>query len=1539
MMLFSRIKGLCDMQIMLLDDRKITKLTLPDEIDGTYSMDYKPENLPTKKTINIEAQEGKWVFISNGEVNAIQDGFELGSIPLSTYGYFPVKIFNVTGDFLFFAMPRRENNCYKLNINLDAVTIGSDGSSVICYNHELVQPNHATITKIEGNWYITCPTDNPKAIAYLNDSRIVKEQLKMGDVIFIYGMKILWLNDFMYVYNPQGLVTITHLGLSAYIEESADNSKYAPTSDSESLIELYNADDYFFHILRIKSGIVDRDLEIDAPPNKEDMTTPPLIITMGGSIVMLASSFVTLLSILNGLKDPSKGLGDFIPQIILLAATIFGSFFMPRITETYQKNMLRLKEKKRQKEYKRYIQNKVEEIEAIRVEQHKVLRENNPVLKDVYAIALSSNSRIRWSREVKDDDFLNVRLGYGTIPAQINIKPANDTFSLEQDDLKDLHVAVANKEYNLEGAPIVFSLLKNRITALTCDRAFEQDYINGLILQLATFHSALDLKMVFLLTDPNINRWEYVKYMPHTLSANKDIRFFASDLKEIKEVCSYLEAEFNWRREVIGDSNEDYYRVFSPYYLIITNDYFAVKNNPVIEKILNSNNNLGYSFLILEQSLRRIPNQCNVFLQIMNPISYVLFKDAGNQIKFTAEFDPSLNVRSVAVSLSSIPLPPPSNAANLPTSLSFLDMFNVSKLEQLNISNRWRQNNPIVSLQTPIGVQTDGSPFYLDLHEKYHGPHGLVAGTTGSGKSEFLISWLLSLAINYHPEEVQYVIIDYKGGGLAGAFENRQTGAKVPHLVGTITNLDVSEMNRTLVSINSEIKRRQKVFSEVRDKLGEGTIDIYKYQKFYREKTVDEPMSHLMIVCDEFAELKMQQPDFMDELISIARIGRSLGIHLVLATQKPSGVVTDQIWSNSKFKICLKVQDTGDSMEMLKRPEAASLKEAGRFYLQVGNDEFFDIGQSGWSGATYNPTNKKIKKNDDSINFIDNTGYVYKSINDVVKEEQSATKKADQLTSTVKYIIDIAAKEGCQVTQLWRSAIPGEIFLNDLKSKYKYQRKPFGINPIIGEYDDPKAQYQGLLTLDITNRGNALIYGAADSGKENLLTTIIYSTCATYHPSEVNFYIVDLGAETLKIFADMPHVADVCTIDEEDKIQDLWNLINKEMVRRKQLFVDYNGNYINYCKSSGKLEPAMIIIINNYESIDENFQNWVDPLAVLFRDASKFGIYFIVTTSTENAMRTRTSETFTNKLCLQMPGEDIYRSILGSPRSLKPLNIVGRGLVALDEGQYEFQTAYICNPGEINDLVKKTIEAFKQYDYKAKRIPVLPPCVTLDYVETESSDLANVPLGINVETKEVSTYNFTKSKINVISTFDMEENVNFFHGFIKVLSKNQNINLRVIDVIDIINPAKLSTNIFKNQFDQIIKAINKEIETEESSPKQFVYVILGVGEFKNKLDEEGQGLFDNIFANIKSYKNTYFIFADYYESYGMIQTEGWFSSEVDKKSGIWLGYGVDEQYLIDFSNLSMEDREVKDSSIGFIGSRKARIIFKKMVLEMEEPNE
>ena len=202
----------------------------------------------------------------------------------------------------------------------------------------------------------------------------------------------------------------------------------------------------------------------------------------------------------------------------------------------------------------------------------------------------------------------------------------------------------------------------------------------------------------------------------------------------------------------------------------------------------------------------------------------------------------------------------------------------------------------------------------------------------------------------------------------------------------------------------------------------------------FRENLVEEPLPHLFIICDEFAELKSQQPEFLDQLISIARIGRSLGVHLILATQKPSGIVNEQIWANSKFKVCLKVQDKSDSIDMLKKPDASTLVETGRFYLQVGYDELFELGQSAWSGAYYNEEDSMYAVKDESIDLIDSSGNVVDRIRSNNIKADYKSKK--QIVAIMEHITRIAKEDNISSKPLWEPELDKHISVDKLFIKY-----------------------------------------------------------------------------------------------------------------------------------------------------------------------------------------------------------------------------------------------------------------------------------------------------------------------------------------------------------------------------------------------------------------------------------------------------------------------------------------------------------------------
>ena len=277
---------------------------------------------------------------------------------------------------------------------------------------------------------------------------------------------------------------------------------------------------------------------------------------------------------------------------------------------------------------------------------------------------------------------------------------------------------------------------------------------------------------------------------------------------------------------------------------------------------------------------------------------------------------------------------------------SFLDLYHCDKVEELFILERWEDNRNQRDLVAPIGIDDNQQIITLGLSEKRHGPHGLVAGTTGSGKSQLLITLVLSLIVNYSSYDFQTIFIDFKGGGMAQSFKSN--GKYIPHLIGSLTNLEPAMIERVLCALHRECETRQRRFNQASSLLHKPITNITEYVMYQKEHQL-ENIADLLIVVDEFAQLKSSAPEFLDELISISRIGRSLGIHLLLCTQKPAGIVNDQIWANSKFKICLKVREKHDSLEVLHNDSALYLKKAGEFVFEC--DGIMQKGISGYSGC------------------------------------------------------------------------------------------------------------------------------------------------------------------------------------------------------------------------------------------------------------------------------------------------------------------------------------------------------------------------------------------------------------------------------------------------------------------------------------------------------------------------------------------------------------------------------------------------------------
>lgn len=1542
------------MRLYIQEQKKLIKFNLPSKIDGSLLFSYRGENDTIDNTVNIDSANNQWILKSNGSMNIVGKDMFIPQVVLSDYCCIPIQILSRNEIVYLFCLPSVEESLLTYNSNASTtITIGSDANNNIIYNQSMMFPQHCLIQKKENLWEISPQTNATNCFIYVNSVRVLTPtKLHAGDVIFINGLRVIWMQDFFEVTINQNMFRTA--GLSIFGNKGTINNKeYTEVNETESNIDLYREDEYFSHTPRIRSILETEDISIEAPPSKESKENDmPFLLSIGSSFSMLGMSMMNAYSVVTNIQQGEK-IETQIPAIVTLVTMIFGSMFIPMLTKRWQKKLGIRREKLRQTKYSEYLKNKEEEIQAILKKQASIITENNVSLKECLENLKSKNRNI-WNRKIIDDDFLNVRLGFGDRPAFLKIDAPKEKFTLDDDNLYQMVCKVREKYDTLENIPITINLTEEIVTALILYSHFDRSYINALMLQLTTYHSPLDLKIVILTSKSNEEMWNFAKYIPHCWNDERTVRYFSSSQDELKTNLTNLEEEYELRIEKrkekqaeekeIKKNQSENYALYEPYYLIITDNFRSMQGHKFIDSLLENEINYGFSILTIENNMKHLPKECQKFININDNESGIFSGKLteSNVIKFKAEYDESINMREVATMLNNIPVQGKDAEHQLPPALSFLEMYNVGKIEQLNIRNRWASSEPMQSLKTPVGVHKNGENFYLDLHEKFDGPHGLIAGSTGSGKSEFIITYILSMAINYDPKEVQFVLIDYKGGGLAGAFENREQGISIPHLAGTITNLDTAEMNRTLVSINSELKRRQKKFNEVREKLGESTMDIYKYQRLFREGVIEEPISHLFIISDEFAELKSQQPEFMNELISTARIGRSLGVHLILATQKPSGVVNDQIWSNSKFKVCLKVQSKADSMEMLKRPEAASIKETGRFYLQVGYDEYFDIGQSAWSGAKYQPAERIIKKIDDSICFVNNCGGTIKRVNDTLKQDKKVQDFGDQLTNIVRYLNQISQADGFKIQKLWLPALSKVMNLSDVMQKYSYNDVENSLTAVVGEYDAPKNQNQGILTVDMLNTGNILIYGNPGAGKDNLISTIIYSLSTHCSPKKVNIYVGDFGAETLKMFQHFPQVGDVFVTEEKNKLDSLLKMLSKEVERRKKEYSDYGGNYVEYCKLSGKEEPVIIVALNNYENFVETYSRNQDDFVQYFRDGYKYGINFIVSTSVSSVIRSRVSQNFQIKICLNMPDSNSYRDLLGSPKGLIPTDNYGRGIIAIENNEpVEFQTANISSREDRTKFLKDMAQqlSIKYNNLKAKGIPVLPETVYVENVIYELKGIDCVPIGIEKNSLEVYVYNFMENKINIIAAKSMKNHIYFVYALIKQMITLKNIKIHIIDLMGIYREKYEGVINHKDDVEKgFIEAYNN-VQHDQEQKETNVYFFLGISEIREKLKDKYEQYFETLFSVVNKCKNNTFIFLDNAEGYKKLQVENWYKNNITNTYGIWLGEDVGVQVALGIMSLSIEDKRNTFPCIGYPVYKGNHMIIKYVVDGVERKDE
>ena len=889
--------------------------------------------------------------------------------------------------------------------------------------------------------------------------------------------------------------------------------------------------------------------------------------------------------------------------------------------------------------YAAYLLRQQKRLAGLRDSARAAAAHEAPELSALAEMAERYSPRI-YERSPADPDFLELLLGRSRQAAPFRIRFDAQETKPERDPLCAEALALQREFSEMAYMPRTVKLTESQL-GLVGEPERLSELLRGYLLRLCFFHSYHELRLILLCRESTSSRFRAFAWCPHFELPEFGIRGPVFRSAQAEAVLASLSRTVRERRQ--RQRAEEKGGRFMPHYLLVAEDASLLTEHSLLAQLVTTWRECGISLIYCARTREALPESIRTIVTAEGGNEALLCLRDGLAAKeqlFLEEIGDEALERSVRrlAGLRHCR----DESESLPERLGFLALYGVKRPEELEIAARWARNRAAEGLAAPLGVRAAQDTVALDLHESAHGPHALLAGTTGSGKSELLQSLILSLALQFSPEEIGFLLIDYKGGGMAHLF------ADLPHLLGTVTNLDGGDSRRALLAVKSELARRQRLFQAA------VVNHIDAYGSAYRSGAAKEPLPHLFLIADEFAELKAEQPEFMAELISTARVGRSLGIHLILATQKPSGVVNEQIWSNARCKIALKVQTEADSRELLKTSDAADLRLPGRAYLQVGNREIYELFQSAYSGAPYRGGEAAIDDRIYRLNGLGQRELICRSENGGDKTYPGES----ELRAVIREIRRTAERTELRCpARLWLPPLP-RILLTPRESEAEGE----GFSFPLGLMDMPEAQRMLPCSHEFFGDGNFAVFGAGGMGKSSLLQSAALSLARRYSCEALYFYLLDFGAGALAPLKDLPHAADYISFDEEEKLKKLTALLGAEIRRRKRLLAERRAAFSSVSAEEAEPLPVIVLFLDHYDAVKELGQEADHFFLQLAREGTAVGIYLALSASRPGALRYALLNHIKDKVALYLL-EPAERAGAVGRTSLTLPEIRGRALI------------------------------------------------------------------------------------------------------------------------------------------------------------------------------------------------------------------------------------------------------------------------------------
>ena len=1109
---------------------------------------------------------------------------------------------------------------------------------------------------------------------FVNGKRVSKALLKSGDVIDLLMVRIYCING------------------ELWFENTGNNVEFNDfEANSNRTVSLPKAQKPDFHRSpRVREELPQEDLVLAKPPTKMGEATGH----RGSFATLISSGAMVATSLAMGVASPAL--------LAARAASMIAPVSMLMSGKSQDKKAkLRAEEyaTERQERYSAYIAAQLARVQQIADKQREIITGENPPPEHWVMRAEKLRYQI-WERSPEDNDFMTVRLGMGyddlCVRVRSPLENQNQIYQMDTDDLEELIQQIVEETRLVDAVPARLNLLQYPTVGVIGSRPEAAAFVRNLIVCLAATHYYRDLKIVGFFDEEEQELWTSLRWLPQIWDDEKQIRFLSFSPQERERLCDIFEDLMRQRSDRKAEDGPA-----APHYLFLVGTKEMEFSSLMQKWLLSNRPELGVSTVFLCEDRRELPRKCcyQIDLTPKEPRCPIAFPTAAKNRQFSFTPDPAMRPEDFDAfcrMLSAIRVQESEEEMGFPSAVTFLQGVGAERVEDLNIWQNWQNSRPWETLAAPFALLQSGKTFSLDILDGADGPHGLVAGTTGSGKSELMKAWLLSVAMHYSPEDVSFIVIDYKGGGMANELTD------LPHLVGTITNLD-GDIYRPLYSLNAEKLRRMKIFGECR------VSNIKDYDRGVREGRFSEKLPRLLIVTDEFRELKKNEPEFLNTLVSIATVGRTLGMHLVLATQSPNGVVDDQLRDNMRLKICLRVENAAASRDMIGIGDAAKLTQSGRALVKVGNEDCFMI-QSFWCGAPYVENRSTAAASGNQVRLVLNTGERVKT---VMEEHTRSKSNATEMDVLARHIRRTVEAHGIpRMPCPWLPALPARLPLSALNvpgafDGSSWERTMPWMSIPVGLYDIPALQEQGPLLLNLADEGHYAIYGIHEEDRSNFLRMVLTSAGLWYTPADVNIYILSFSNANLLPFREMPHVGDVILRTEEEKFPQLFLLLEKEIYERQAKFSEQGVSTLQeYRVTSGKELPAIILAVDNILGLLQEYPDSEQLIIKIGQNCDTLGIYLMFTANNQTGITYKLLNNIKSCVCFEMADQNEYRTIVGRPAEIAGLpsanlnlspHIAGRGYWKSTE-PILFQTAVYGSSKDEYGRNQELRELFQQMD-------------------------------------------------------------------------------------------------------------------------------------------------------------------------------------------------------------------------------------------------